>query len=215
MQFYLSHTEITIREALAARPRTESADSPMQFRRLEDLELLMGSAERWLDAFTHMPLADWVGVNVDVFAQFTHTLVVVFRLNTVSEPGWDLQESCRRADVLEILDRACDTIDRVPPAIGMVDAKGPRSGLFFKTTYLLKAIKSLFVAEMGPSALAGSRPPSINSGMDEADPVAEDGVSILDDFLMNLENEPWLSDILGPSWDTQFEGAMDMPFGAA
>ncbi|OAQ92095.1 Zn2/Cys6 DNA-binding protein [Purpureocillium lilacinum] len=193
VQFYLSHTEITIREALAARPRTESADSLMQFRRLEDLELLMGSAERWLDAFTHMPLADWVGVNVDVFAQFTHTLVVVLRLNTVSEPGWDLQESCRRADVLEILDRACDTIDRVPPAIGMVDAKGPRSGLFFKTTYLLKAIKSLFVAEMGP----------------------KDGVSILDDFLMNLENEPWLSDILGPSWDAQFEGAMDMPFGAA
>ncbi|KAJ6440730.1 Ca2+-modulated nonselective cation channel polycystin protein [Purpureocillium lavendulum] len=212
VQLYLSHAELTVREGLIGRNQVNARDSLSHFSRLQDLELLMDCAEKWLGLFTQMPLNDWVGINVDVFAQFTHTLVIVFKLNTLSETGWDLDEYRRRANVLQILDRTCETIDSVPSATGMVDADGPRSGLFFKTTYLLRAIKALFVTEMGPLASAGREKPQSTDGRDG--PLDDDSVSILDDFLMNLENEPWISDILGPSWDSQLDSSVGFPFEA-
>lgn len=77
-------------------------------------------------------LEDWVGVNVDIFAQFTHCLVVLFKLTVLEEPGWDVAEVKRRANVLRIRDHYRDKIELVPQAIELVDAPGSRCGLFSK-----------------------------------------------------------------------------------
>lgn len=143
-----------------------------------------------------MPLIDWVGITVDIFAQFTQALVALFKITTLQEHGWDLAEVRRRADVFSILDSSSDSVNRVPAALGMVDAEGPRSGLFFKTSYLLRAIKTLFLTEM-PQAL---RPDSLQSQIGAGDGSnlhgdAEDAQPS-DRFLCNLVHEPWLPDIL-------------------
>lgn len=161
-----------------------------------------------------MPLIYWTGVSMDTFSQLTHSLVVLFRLTTHNEPGWDQDEVRRRADVLSILDQACDTIDQIPPTLGIVDADGPRSGLFFKTTYLFRAIKTLFMREMKPKASEGQMSFSVPVSTVDASMDAAGEPALVDDFIMNLSNEPWLADLLamGPSWNAGPETFLYPPY---
>jgi hypothetical protein len=146
-----------------------------------------------------MPLDDWVGMNVDIFAQFTHLLVVLFKLTTLQEPDWDLEEVRMRADLFDILDRSCDMLQGLPLAVGITDADGPRRGLFFKSTDLLKTIKALFLAEMS-SSMHPILPSHDNVGeYSSADDLGGDSL-ISDDFMLNLANEPWLFDIFDYSY---------------
>lgn len=162
-----------------------------------------------------MPLDDWLGITVDLFSQFLHCLVVLFRLTTINEPGWDPEEVKKRADVFVVIDRACDVIDRIPVELGIVDADGPRSGLLFKTTYLFRAIKTLLMAEMAPHMPPIAPPPQGRSAavdaVNAADSVA--GAPVPDDFLMDLAAEPWLSDIFAPSWNAGMEGSIGFAMG--
>lgn len=124
---------------------------------------------------------------MDTFAQFTHSLVVLLRLTTLEEPGWDRDEVRRRVDVFAILDRACERVDRIPGELGLVDsADGQRSGLFFKTNYLFRAIKQLFLRH----AKAGE---DMESGFEAQ---ASQASTTENEFIMDLSNEPWLADLL-------------------
>lgn len=148
---------------------------------------------------------------MDTFSQLTHSLVVLFRLTTHDEDGWDQDEVRRRANVLTILDQACDVVESIPPALGIVDAEGPRSGLFFKTTYLFRAIKTLFMREMGSKAVAEGLSlvvPDITTGVDASSMEALKEPALADDFVMTLSNEPWLADLLTmePTWNSVPEG---------
>lgn len=148
--------------------------------------------------YAEMPLTDCVGVSVDNFTQFMGCLIVLFKLQVLDEPGWDVVEVKKRLDVYEVLDKFCDIIDQVGQAVGMVDADGPRSGLFFKTTYLLRAVKALFAEEMKSRAI-GDEGQDVGMSMDPAGGVTED-------FVMSSEDEIWLSNMFGPSWDFDVEG---------
>lgn len=184
-----------------------------------------------------MPPERWAGVSADTFSQLTHGLVVLFRLTThaaADTPGWDPAEVRRRADVLEVLDRVCDAVGRVPAALGIVDVDDAggsrRRGLFFKAKYLFRAIKTLFVREMGMGMVVdheGSAggvgvgdmmafPPVTDaSGSD----VSMEGVGgspegLVDDFIVDLSYEPWLADLLamGPSWSSGPEAFLYPPY---
>lgn len=169
------------------------------FRRVQELNSILTTVESWLAVFYEMPLDDWVGMNVDIFAQFTHLLVVLFKLTTLQEPDWDLEEVRMRADLFDIIDRSCDMLQGLPLAVGITDADGPRRGLFFKSTDLLKTIKALFLAEM-PSSMHPILPSHDNVGeYSSADDLGGDSL-ISDDFMLNLANEPWLFDIFDYSY---------------
>ncbi|KAI1139781.1 hypothetical protein F5Y05DRAFT_411965 [Hypoxylon sp. FL0543] len=165
-QFYLMYTELKVRESLLGRPSPADQSGLSHFQRLQDLDLVLGTVERWLAVYSEMPLSDWVGMTADVFTQFMQYFVVLFKLSILDEPGWDLQEVRRRANVFEMLDRACESVDRVPAVTGMVDAEGPRSGLFFKINCVLRDVKALFLAEMPPDLQPGAAFPSANGGSD-------------------------------------------------
>lgn len=126
-------------------------------------------------------------------------IVVHFKLSILDEPGWDVQEVRRRADVFENIDRACENVERVPAILGMVDADGPRCGLFFKMTTILREVKALFLAEMQPPAAF----PTPETGADANDiNIGGNGVeamdfSFSDEFLMGMLQD----DILSPGWD--------------
>ncbi|KAH8882164.1 hypothetical protein GQ53DRAFT_462818 [Thozetella sp. PMI_491] len=195
MQLYLHNAELTVRESFleSARPQGPTANS--QIHRLQDLESVLGSIEGWLHAFLDIPLAEWVGISVETFTQFLHCLVVLFKLTILEEPGWDLEDLRRRADLFKILDRACEAIDSVPAVVGMVDAEGPCSGIFFKTTYLLRAIRTIFQAAMPAEMGHGFAELVDVSGSDGPSPQYSTDYSIPDSFLLGLSEEPWLSDI--------------------
>lgn len=136
---------------------------------------------------------------MDTFAQFTHSLVVLLRLTTLEEPGWDRDEVRRRVDVFAILDRACGRVDRIPGELGLLDsADGTRNGLFFKTNYLFRAIKQLFlrhakekVTEVEQTVSTAGK--GVESGFEAQ---AFQASTTEDGLIMDLSNEPWLADLL-------------------
>ncbi|KAI3323024.1 hypothetical protein HD806DRAFT_535520 [Xylariaceae sp. AK1471] len=198
-QFYLYSAKLTIQASLLSRPSAQDHSSLARFRKLQDLDSTLTTIERWLAVFFEMPLFNWVGITVDIFAQFTHCLVVLFKLTTLNETGWDLAEVRRRADVFEVLDRASEAIDRVPATLGIVDVDGPRKGLFFKTPYLLRTIKALFLAQMAPEPQPDAwQSPQNNVSGDLNGAGGSLDSLIPDEVLMGLWDEPWLSDILVP-----------------
>ena len=194
-QFYLHSTELIIREYYLSRPKTPHLTASSSFQRIQDLESVLVCVERWLDLFFDMPTIDWPGITVDTFSQFTHCLVALFKLNTLNEEGWDLQEIKRRANVFTVLDRVCERIDQIPGLLGVVDAEGPRSGLFFKTTVLLRAIKTLFMGEAAPEAQVDAV-----QMRDDAMTGMMGDIASMDDLYLNLAEEPWIADMFTP-WD--------------
>lgn len=207
-QLYSHDTELTIQESMLRRPRAQDQASGLSsIQRIRDLDTVLTCIERWQAVSIEMAPGDWIGISVDGFTQFTHCLVVLFKLTMLEEPGWDVDEVRKRADVFGILDHTCEVVHRVPAAVGMVDADGPRNGLFFKVTYFLRAIKALFLSELPPTIQVDS---SRGNSSDPADPMAD--VAISDDFILNLADEPWFSDIMGSTWDFGIESPFDTPF---
>jgi hypothetical protein len=181
-------------------PRSQDQVGLSQFQRIQDLESTLVTVERWLAIFDEMTFTDWLGINVESFSQFTHCLVILFKLSTFEEPGWDLGDIKRRADVFVILDRAYEIIINVPAAVGIVDADGPRKGLFFKSAFLFRAIKALFLAEMPPKLQTGDLQTPESNALSES--LAQFGPGPTpDEVSFNLSTEPWLSDIFDYAWD--------------
>ncbi|KAI0113647.1 hypothetical protein GGR51DRAFT_506152 [Nemania sp. FL0031] len=192
-QFYINSAKLTIQSSAISRSSTPDHANLAQFQRLQSADVTLSTIEKWLAMFFDMPLFGWLGISVDFFAQFTQCLVILFKLTTLEITGWDLEEVKRRVNVFEVLDRAAETVDCVPGTLGIVDAEGPRRGLLFKTSYLFRAIKALFLAEMGPQKQQQSLPTADNGSVG----LVDDGY-FTDEFLESLWDEPWLSDILTP-----------------
>lgn len=207
-QFYLHSTETTILECFISRkPLQNDRTGVSHFRRIQDLQSVLYSVEHWLTLFLDMPLIYWTGISMDTFTQFTHSLVVLFRLTTLDEPGWDRAEVRKRADVFAMLDRACDLVDRIPGELGLVDAGGQRSGLFFKTNYLFRAIKQLFLREAMAKGIKVEQVISaagqgMGAGADPQVPAYESTTT--DELIVDLSKEPWLADILDMNLDWNY-----------
>lgn len=178
--------------------------------RLLELDSLLSTIENWLNVFQQMKLMELTGMTADVFNKFTQCLVVLFKINTLDETGWDTTETRRRADVFQILDTWCDTMERIPDVLGLTDAKGERNGLFFRSPKLLKAIRAIFVSEMSSQRLASA------SGDSSEEPFGGGGGSssnstrlgagsfehvFEDDLLANLWGEPSLQALYQPPRD--------------
>ncbi|KAI1344546.1 hypothetical protein F5Y15DRAFT_424684 [Xylariaceae sp. FL0016] len=185
-QSYLTSTNLTIHDA-ALRPTNthlhlippSQANSPS---RLQTLTTLLDTASSYLTSLTALPPTQWLGISVDVFAQLTHALVVLFKLTTLhlaspaSTPaGW-----CPALvpDVFAILDDIIACVDRVPRAAGLVvdndddddnDAPGARRSLFCKADDLFRAIKVLFRQGMGEHAPTAPGTRAVVSGLGVGD----------------------------------------------
>ncbi|KAK6076042.1 hypothetical protein SCUP234_07542 [Seiridium cupressi] len=198
--------ELSIRESILRGGPDRVAGVDVQ--RLRELDSVLTAIESWLDVFTHMPLVDAIGVHVDNFTQFLHCIVVLFKLSVLEEPGWDLEEVRRRLDVFNVLDTTYELVENITIVTGMVDAEGPRSGLFFKAKHLWRAIRALLVAEYSESMVTSNfHGCQKEGGANEAATVTED-IS-MDNFLFNLADEPWLSDICNYDWAA--EGPFETP----
>ncbi|KAI0843735.1 hypothetical protein F5Y06DRAFT_302809 [Hypoxylon sp. FL0890] len=209
-QFYLLYTELKIRESLLGRPSPPDQTGLSHVQRLQDLRSVLSTVERWLVAYSEMPLSDWVGMSVDIFTQFVQYFVVLFKLSILNESGWDVQEVRRRTNVFEILDRACENINQVPIVTGMVDAEGLRSGLFFKMDRVLRDIKALFLAEMPPDIQPDAAFPKTSSDPDTNDingNVEPMDFTFSDELLLSMLQE----NILDTEWNFRTDNSY-IPF---
>ncbi|RSL90939.1 hypothetical protein CEP51_000462 [Fusarium floridanum] len=202
MQLYLCYAELSLKKHLIGEPKTSSQSIPENFQRLQNLDSALVSTERWLELLFDMPLSVLAGVNVDFCTQFLHCLAILFKLTIHKELGWDMEEVRKRIDVMSVLDRACEVLGEVPMAMGIVDAPGPRMGLLFRTAGLLRAVKTLFMAEM-QGRLPQNAPQEQAAG--ELD-VGMDGQSLnfSDELFQGLYEEPWLVDLFDSTWQGDF-----------
>lgn len=197
MQLYFCNCELSIWESSLRKGPGSGTFADTQ--RVKDLDSVLVAIEGWLDAFSKLPLIDLIGIHVDNFTQFLHCVVVLFKLTTLEEPGWDLEEVRRRADVFKVLDSTGQELDNIARVRGMIDAEGPRSGLFFKAKHLWRAIKALLLAEM-PANLVSPEVQILQKGDQENDASVDQEEIPTDLFRINLADEPWLSDIFSYDW---------------
>lgn len=200
-------------EALVSRPPAQDALGTGQLQRLRDLDSTLSSIEHWVEAFFALPIPNWLAITVSMFSQFTHCLVVLFKLTILDEPGWDLAEVQRRADVFNIIDRVCSIIQPLRSTLGLVDAPGPRRSLFFKSDALFHAMRKFLQAEMAQKR-SSAVPPSLESENGAGYSQGFETAAVPDEFLMSLSDEPWVSDILAFSWDFPPQEPMDVSFGS-
>lgn len=123
--------------------------------------------------------------------------MVLFKLNTLNEPGWDLIETRKRADVIRILDHYSERAERALEMAGIVENDGLNRGLLNKAPHFFKTVKMLMWTEMTKNMAHLN----LEKDITEVFPRSAEDTTISDDFMMSLVQEPWLSDLMEDSWD--------------
>ncbi|KAL6815337.1 hypothetical protein GGI42DRAFT_338665 [Trichoderma sp. SZMC 28013] len=164
-------TELKIKEFFLRHRESNHQHNGTQIRRVQDLESALAVIEHLLAVFDDLPILDWVGISVDYVTQLTHCLVVLFKLNTLKEPGWDLLETRKRADVIQILDQYAEKVESALEIIEIVEM----------TTNMTYVNAEEDIAEELPSLTADN--------------------IVLDDLVMSLAQESWLSNLIEDPWD--------------
>ncbi|KAM6510080.1 hypothetical protein FALCPG4_017709 [Fusarium falciforme] len=198
IQLYLCYAELALKKHLIGEPKTSSQSIPENFQRLQNLDSALGSTERWLGLLFDMPLSDLAGINVDFCTQFLHCLVILFKLTIHKEPGWDMEEVRKRIDVMSVLDRSHEVLGEVSMAMGIVDDPGPRMGLLFRTAGLLRAVKTLFMAEM--QSRLPQNVPQEQAAEDLGGAMDGQCLNFSDELFQGLYEEPWLAELFDSTW---------------
>ncbi|KAL7914420.1 hypothetical protein GGI35DRAFT_440133 [Trichoderma velutinum] len=194
---YLLSTELKIKEFFLRHKESNHQHNGIQIRRVQDLESALAVIEHLLAVFDDLPILDWVGISVDYVTQLTHCLVVLFKLNTLKEPGWDLFETRKRADVIQILDQYSEKAERASEIIGIMGNEGPNWGLFNKGPHFFKTIRMLMWTEMATNMTYLNVEEDI---AEELPGLTADNI-VPDDLVMSLAQESWLSNLIEDPWD--------------
>lgn len=193
MLLYIYGTEIIIKGALLNRTKVQDQTDLPDPMRLEGLNSVLTAIERWFEVFNELPFVDTIGITCNIFIQFWRCIMLLFKLTTLEEPGWDKEVVRKRVDFVNMLERFAQRLDRIPAIIGMMDADGiNKNGVFFKSALLLRSAKALFLAELTASLPQMDTEPRDNPGPEES----VGGFSVPDDIVMNLASYPWMADIL-------------------
>jgi hypothetical protein len=146
--------EVVVKEALLKRPKVRDHTGLSDLQRLEGLDSILTAIERWIEIFFDVPLIDWIGTTYAILAQFSHCIILLFKLISLEEPGWDRADVMKRANLLDILERLAQRLDSIPPLLGLVDSHDPEeTGIFFKSSRLIRVLKTTFSAELAQNPL--------------------------------------------------------------
>jgi hypothetical protein len=143
-----------------------------------------------------MPAVDWIGLTFNIFVQFGHCMMLLFKLTTLSEPGWDTNEVKKRANVLDMIERTSQRFSSLHRLLEQANGVGiEEHSVFFKATRLTQGLKALFLAKMTSIALLSEG----QSSDDLSTANSFEEYSALDDSVMDLADDPWLTEIFA-SW---------------
>lgn len=190
-------TDIIIHETILHKPHSPSQQSLPDLQRLALLDSLLIAIERWFDVFLAVPNSQWIGTPFGSFSQYGHCAILLFKLTTLDEPGWDKEDVKRRADLLEILERLASRLETVPQDLKLVDSpEGSGSGLFFKGPKLIRGMRASFAAELQVSANPQSQSQTdVQISMNPKTAELLSNVPDSDDVLMLLADDPFLADM--------------------
>lgn len=190
-------TDIIIHETILHKPWVQNTTSLPDLKRLSLLDSLLGAIERWFDVFHAVPNSQWIGTPFGSFTQYGHCAILLFKLTTLDEPGWDKEDVAKRANLLEILDRLATRLDTIPHELQLVDTpEGSDSGLFFKGPKLIRGMRASFAAELN-NALAQP----LSQQADLQTPTNPKTAELLsntpdpDDVLMLLADDPFMAEM--------------------
>ena len=148
-------TEIIGKETAIYKTRAASSGLT-DLRRLEGLDSLLTSIERWLEVFRQVPLVHWIGISYSIYAQFYHCVTLLSKLASLDEPGWESEEVRKRADPIDLLEGLAQTFERLPGAVGLVgDASSVERGVIFNAPASIRDKMARFIAEMPPRTIQG------------------------------------------------------------
>jgi len=160
--------EVIVKEALLKRPKVRDQTGLSDLQRLEGLDSILIAIERWIEIFFDVPLIDWIGTTYGILAQFSHCVIVLFKLTSLDEPDWDRTDVMKRANLLDILERLAQRLDSIPPLLGLVDSDDPaETGIFFKSSRLIRVLKATFSAELAKNPLQMDVQPNFDLGSPE------------------------------------------------
>ena len=182
--------EIIVREASVKRPKSQDEAGAVDLQRLEELDSLLTTVERWLEARSKISAFDSLGITFTISSQLAHSVIVLFRLSTLDEPGWDKQEVRKRADLYDVLERTAQAYESLIRVHGMVDDTGTgESGMLFKAPFLIRGMKANFRAEMAPESDF-----SASSGDHIVGPFGEP--LLMDDTMIYLPDDPLFTELM-------------------
>jgi hypothetical protein len=179
--------------ALLNRPKSQGQTGLSNLQRLEDLESLLTAVEQWFKIYHTVPLDDWIGIAYSIWTQYMHCIILLFRLSTLDEPGWDKSEVKKRANLLEILERLIHRLDNTPEYFGMVNTdEADTNGLFFHCSRLIQGMKATFAAELATTTLQTD----VKSGNGSPATEAIDSSLVSDGFTSYVMDDPWMADLM-------------------
>lgn len=171
-------------------PRAPEPREEPDLQRLERLHSLLTSIEQWFHLFFDLPLNDWIGTTFESFVQYSHFIVILLRLTMLKEPGWDGNAVRNRLDVLDMLERIAQLVEKL---VGIMTVENPactKEHVMVTGPRRIRAMIADVSVELSTAALpAGGQ--NVNS--------PTDGLYdswITDNTEMYYQEYPWLMEVL-------------------
>ena len=166
--------------------------------RIGSMYACVASAKRYYDIIFAAPSKTFMEAPFATWVSMSHTQIVLYRLTTSDEPAWDKEILRTDADLLVIMDKVVDMLNRVEREYTM-RTSDPDGGLYAAGAKIMRKLRTSWEPALLPhlrdalptpnsQLMTGSR----NSAMDET--------LIAPDATMDMADLTWMSDIFGP-WE--------------
>lgn len=202
-------TEVSINElALNLEPSASNADV---MNRLERLHKCLKAIENWFHTYEQIPASMAIGITFDIYVQLVYCTVALIRLTKFDGlPAWDTAEVRRRLDILSLLDRIADGMEKVPIAAGIVEDNSNEEGPW---TRVVKGIRLMKIGTQADLLKVGDNACTAGTKLDEMETAvtatSTGGMTSVEgqhdppigDAMTNFVDDPWLSAIFIP-WDS-------------
>ena len=151
-QQHIFAAELLAREASTRRTSLQGhvvdSVSNTHLTRLDDLHLMLSTIYKWVESRYSVPIPHWIGVPFSLCAQHSHCMILLLKLSTLDEKGWDTAEVRRRVDVLEKLETLAKGFEQVPKTFGLKNDCKNNEGLWFGAPFKLRMMKEGFRKEI-------------------------------------------------------------------
>lgn len=161
LNFYA--TDIIITEAVINKPTTAPSTSfsippapvpnpgtnPTEpnLAHLTTLSNLLHTIQQYFILFHRANFAEWTGQTFAIYSQFSHCILLLYKLSTLKTPGWDTAYVRRTVNILEILDQLVYRLEMLPSYLGIKDGE-ENSMLYKKGAAMIRGMKNSFAKDL-------------------------------------------------------------------
>lgn len=188
----LARAEVVVKSAHLHTSSHQTTSTLPDFERLQNLGFIVTAIQSWLHLWNDIQPSELTGLTTSALGQLGHCVMLLFKLTTLHEPGWDTEDLKRRVNCLDVLEDAARKMEGLTTGKGAGGEGGDGGPVVTKGPALLRALKDVLAGEL---AKAGTHA-GVGSVRGEA-AMCEPFLSsdVLTDFAM----EPWVDEMLATS----------------